>query len=51
MTQENAGEHRRTQGDVGRRSDETRMQDTGQDAGEMQGRRSVDAVILRWVVR
>ena len=29
MTQENVGEHRRTQGDTGRRSDKTRMQDTG----------------------
>ena len=29
VTQENTGEHRRTQGDAGRRSDETRTQDTG----------------------
>ena len=39
-TQENTGEHRRTQGDAGHRSDKMRMQDAGQDAGEMQGRHS-----------
>ena len=47
MMQENAGERRRTQGDAGRRSDETRTQDTG----ETQGRRRVDAVIPGRVVR
>ena len=40
MTQENVGERRRTQGDTGHRSDETRTQDAGQDTGETQGRRS-----------
>ena len=47
MTQENTGERRRMQGDAGRRSDETRTQDTG----ETQGRRRVDAVIPGRLVR
>ena len=51
MTQENAGECRRTQGGAGRRSDETRTQDAGQDTGEMQGRCRVDAVIPGRVMR